>query len=119
MKSTLEKKAQLLKAKMLKIQELEAKLRSGEREDESTEATASQDVVQLNSLSQLQVAFCDGKIDALRAELKREQDIVQDELWQSNDEAELLRRELENMQTAAICYNSSLLFDSRHSDTTV
>ena len=82
MESTLEKKAKLLKTKTLKIQELEAKLRSGEREDESREATASQDAVQLNSLSQQQVAFCDGKIDALRAELKLEQDIAQDELWQ-------------------------------------
>ena len=102
MESTLERKAELLKTKTLKIQELEAKLRSGEREDESTEATASQDAVQLNSLSQQQVAFCDGKIDALRAKLKLKQDIAQDELWQRNEEAELLRRELENMQTAAV-----------------
>ena len=102
MKSTLEKKDELLKTKTLEIQELEAKLRSGEHEDESTEATASQDAMQLNSLSQQQVAFYDGKIDALRAELKLEQDIGQDELWQRNEEAELLRRELENMQTAAV-----------------
>ena len=34
--------------------------------------------------------------------MKLEQDIAQDELWQRNEEAELLRRELENMQTAAV-----------------
>ena len=102
MESSLEKKAELVKTKTLKFQELEANLRSGEGVDESTEATANQDAVQLNSLSQQQVTFCEGKIDALRANLKLEQDIAQVELWERNEEAGLLRREIENMQTATV-----------------